>query len=48
MNSTNLITRVPGGDLATVDWSTALKTFLDTLSSPRTRRTYERAVTEAM
>lgn len=36
------------GGLATVDWQTALKTFLDTLSSPRTRRAYERAVSGAM
>jgi hypothetical protein len=31
-----------------VSWQAALKTFLDTLSSPRTRRAYERAVTEAI
>ena len=31
-----------------LDWQTALETFLDTLSSPRTQKAYGRAVTEAM
>jgi integrase/recombinase XerD len=31
-----------------VNWQTALETFLNTLSSPRTQKAYERAVTEAM
>ena len=30
------------------DWQTALETFLNTLSSPSTRRTYKWAVEEAM
>jgi hypothetical protein len=41
-----------GGDATTVApsvyWQTALKTFLDTLSSPRTQRAYKRVVEEAM
>jgi len=32
---------------SSVDWQTALETFLNTLSSPRTRRAYKRAVEEA-
>jgi hypothetical protein len=32
------------GSLASVDWQTALETFPNTFSSPRTRRAYERAV----
>jgi site-specific recombinase XerD len=31
-----------------IDGQTALETFLNTLSSPRTQKAYERAVTEAM
>ena len=31
-----------------VDWRQALDTFLNTLSSPRTAKAYQRAVTEAM
>jgi len=31
-----------------VDWQGALTTFLNTLSSPRTAKAYQRAVTEAM
>jgi hypothetical protein len=30
------------------NWQTALDTFLNTLSSPRTQKAYKRAVTEAM
>jgi site-specific recombinase XerD len=39
----NLVTAAPS-----VDWQTALETFLNTLSSPRTSRAYKRAVEEAM
>jgi len=39
----NLVTAAPS-----VDWQTALETFLNTLSSPRTQRAYEGAVREAM
>jgi hypothetical protein len=39
---------VPGGDIPLVDWREALTTFLNTLSSPRTARAYQRAVMEAM
>ena len=31
-----------------VEWSEALETFINTLSSPRTVQTYQRAVIEAM
>jgi len=50
--SRNLAHAMSSSELATasdpVCWRRALKTFLDTLSSPRTVRAYERAVTEAM
>lgn len=41
--SSNLATAAPS-----VDWQPTLETFLNTLSSSRTRLTYERAVREAM
>ena len=49
----NLTTLTTGnGNLAaavpSVSWQTALDTFLNTLSSPRTEKAYERAVTGAM
>ena len=49
MTELTLTTRA--GELAerpAVSWQDALAVYLDTLSSPRTRRAYERAVTEAM
>jgi site-specific recombinase XerD len=51
MNKTTTLTKI-SSDMAaaamSVDWQTALETFLNTLSSPRTMRAYERAITEAM
>ena len=37
-----------GSVVPPVDWRQALDTFLNTLSSPRTTKAYQRAVTEAM